>query len=132
MRCRSASMVRFARCSRACRGPGRARVANPQRQRPRRRRRRRVPPLIDGAPIARAGRSFRRERGVVVKMRRWIAPIVALTSLALCAGSAWAQKKYDQGASDTEIKIGQTMPYSGPASAYGTIGKAEAAYFKMI
>ena len=43
-----------------------------------------------------------------------------------------AQKKYDPGASDTEIKIGQTMPYSGPASAYGTIGKAEAAYFKMI
>src|SRR4030095_14075812 len=45
---------------------------------------------------------------------------------------ATAQKKYDPGASDTEIKIGQTMPYSGPASAYGTIGKAEAAYFKMI
>ncbi len=43
-----------------------------------------------------------------------------------------AQKKYDPGATDTEIKIGQTMPYSGPASAYGTIGKAEAAYFKMI
>ena len=45
---------------------------------------------------------------------------------------ALAQKKYDPGATDTEIKIGQTMPYSGPASAYGTIGKAEAAYFKMI
>ena len=43
-----------------------------------------------------------------------------------------AQKKYDPGASDTEIKIGNTMPYSGPASAYGTIGKAEAAYFKMV
>ena len=50
----------------------------------------------------------------------------------LAAGPASAQKKYDAGASDTEIKIGQTMPYSGPASAYGTIGKAEAAYFKMI
>ncbi len=37
-----------------------------------------------------------------------------------------------RGPSDTEIKLGQTMPYSGPASAYGTIGKAEAAYFQMI
>jgi branched-chain amino acid transport system substrate-binding protein len=46
--------------------------------------------------------------------------------------NALAEKKYDTGASDTEIKIGQTMPYSGPASAYGTIGKAEAAYFRMI
>ena len=55
---------------------------------------------------------------------------VALTLAA--APAACAQKKYDPGASDTEIKIGQTMPYSGPASAYGTIGKAEAAYFKMI
>ena len=45
---------------------------------------------------------------------------------------ALAQKKYDPGANDKEIKIGNTMPYSGPASAYGTIGKAEAAYFKMI
>ena len=42
------------------------------------------------------------------------------------------QKKYDPGASDTEIKIGQTMPYSGPLSAYGTIGKVEAAYFRKI
>ena len=46
--------------------------------------------------------------------------------------STIAQKKYDPGASDTEIKIGQTMPYSGPASAYGTLGKVEAAYFKKI
>ncbi|MCP1839865.1 branched-chain amino acid transport system substrate-binding protein [Bradyrhizobium sp. USDA 4524] len=45
---------------------------------------------------------------------------------------AQAQKKYDTGASDTEIKIGNIMPYSGPASAYGTIGKTEAAYFRMI
>ena len=56
------------------------------------------------------------------------------TALALAAtsGSVMAQKKYDPGANDTTIKVGQTMPYSGPASAYGTIGKAEAAYFKMI
>lgn len=45
---------------------------------------------------------------------------------------AEAQNKYDPGASDTEIKIGNIMPYSGPASAYGTIGKAEAAYFRKI
>ena len=43
-----------------------------------------------------------------------------------------AQKKYDPGATDNEIKIGNTNPYSGPASAYGTIGKAIAAYFKMV
>ena len=48
------------------------------------------------------------------------------------AAPAFAQKKYDTGATDTEIKIGQTMPYSGPASAYGQIGKTELAYFKMI
>jgi branched-chain amino acid transport system substrate-binding protein len=61
---------------------------------------------------------------------------ISLASLtvaaALAAAPALAQKKYDTGASDTEIKIGQTMPYSGPASAYGTIGRIEAAYFKMI
>jgi len=56
---------------------------------------------------------------------------VAALGLALAAPSL-AQKKYDPGASDTEIKIGQTMPYSGPASAYGTIGKLQAAYFKRI
>lgn len=57
---------------------------------------------------------------------------VLLFGLALSAGSAYAAKKYDEGASDTEIKVGQTMPYSGPASPYGQIGRAQAAYFKMI
>jgi ABC-type branched-subunit amino acid transport system substrate-binding protein len=52
--------------------------------------------------------------------------------LAAAAGTASAQKKYDPGASDTEIKIGNIMPYSGPASAYGVIGRTEAAYFKKI
>jgi ABC-type branched-subunit amino acid transport system substrate-binding protein len=56
----------------------------------------------------------------------------AIVGLALGASSALAQKKYDSGATDTEIKIGNIMPYSGPASAYGTIGKASAAYFKKI
>src|SRR5205823_1258387 len=48
------------------------------------------------------------------------------------ASPALAQKKYDPGASDTEIKIGNTNPYSGPASAYGTIGKTIEAYFKKV
>ncbi len=56
----------------------------------------------------------------------------AALALAATSGSALAQKKYDTGATDTEIKIGNIMPYSGPASAYGVIGKTEAAYFKMI
>ncbi|MGN8545380.1 ABC transporter substrate-binding protein [Bradyrhizobium sp. 13971] len=55
----------------------------------------------------------------------------ALT-MALSISAANAQKKYDPGAGDTEIKVGQTMPFSGPASAYSSIGKTEAAYFKMI
>jgi branched-chain amino acid transport system substrate-binding protein len=54
------------------------------------------------------------------------------TVLAIASAQALAQKKYDPGATDTEIKIGQAMPYSGPASAYGTIGKAEAAYFRKV
>jgi branched-chain amino acid transport system substrate-binding protein len=57
---------------------------------------------------------------------------VSAITLAVSATSALAQKKYDPGASDTEIKIGQTAPFSGPASAYATIAKAQAAYIKMI
>jgi ABC-type branched-subunit amino acid transport system substrate-binding protein len=56
----------------------------------------------------------------------------AAVVLAATGSSALAQKKYDIGATDTEIKIGNIMPYSGPASAYGVIGRTEAAYFKMI
>jgi branched-chain amino acid transport system substrate-binding protein len=56
----------------------------------------------------------------------------ALVVLAASASGALAQKKYDTGATDTEIKIGNIMPYSGPASAYGVIGSTEAAYFKKI
>ncbi|MBM7487446.1 branched-chain amino acid transport system substrate-binding protein [Bradyrhizobium sp. GM2.2] len=58
-----------------------------------------------------------------------------LAAFALCtamSGPVLAQKKYDSGASDTEIKIGNIMPYSGPASAYAAIGKAEEAYFNKI
>src|SRR6187399_1873106 len=56
----------------------------------------------------------------------------ALAILAATSSGALAQKKYDIGASDTEIKIGNIMPYSGPASAYGVIGKTEEAYFRKI
>jgi ABC-type branched-subunit amino acid transport system substrate-binding protein len=67
-------------------------------------------------------------------MRNGIFHLVTATALAvaLSATSASAQKKYDTGATDTEIKIGQTVPFSGPASPYASIGKAQAAYFKMI
>ena len=57
---------------------------------------------------------------------------IALTLLGLSTCTALAQKRYDTGATDTEIKVGNIMPYSGPASAYGVIGKTEEAYFKMV
>ena len=53
-------------------------------------------------------------------------------ALAFASSSAFAQKRYDTGASDTEIRIGNIVPYSGPASAYGVIGKTEGAYFDKI
>src|ERR1700753_3265679 len=67
-------------------------------------------------------------------MRNGIFHLVTATAVAvaLSASSAYAQKKYDTGATDTEIKIGQTVPFSGPASAYASIGKAQAAFFKCI
>ena len=60
---------------------------------------------------------------------RKILVVLSLTAVAL---TAHALKKYDQGASDTEIKIGNIVPYSGPASAYGAVGKAAGAYFDKI
>ncbi|HEX9322525.1 MAG TPA: ABC transporter substrate-binding protein [Xanthobacteraceae bacterium] len=60
------------------------------------------------------------------------AAVFALALMGLAAAPAAAQKKYDPGASDAEIKIGNTMPYSGPASAYGVIGKTEATYFNKV
>jgi branched-chain amino acid transport system substrate-binding protein len=56
----------------------------------------------------------------------------APAAIALAALPARAEKLYGPGVTDTEIKIGNTVPYSGPASSYGTIGKAETAYFKML
>src|SRR6266700_7043952 len=67
-------------------------------------------------------------------MKNGIFRLIAATATvaALSTSSALAQNKYDTGATDTEIKIGQTVPFSGPASAYAGIGKTQAAYLKMI
>ncbi len=64
--------------------------------------------------------------------RRIFAIKVALISTALSVGSVFGQNKYDPGANDKEIKIGHINPYSGPASAYGTIGKSIAAWFEKV
>ena len=69
-----------------------------------------------------------REEGM--SLFRSTAVVLALS--ATFATSSLAQKQYDTGASDTEIKLGQTIPLSGPASAYGSIGKVQAAYIRMI
>jgi branched-chain amino acid transport system substrate-binding protein len=57
---------------------------------------------------------------------------VCLLSCVLVSAPASAQQAYSPGVTDTEIKLGQTMPYSGPASAYGIVGRVQAAYFKMV
>src|SRR6516162_3145852 len=57
---------------------------------------------------------------------------LSVVALVVAGGVALAAGQYGPGVSDTEIKIGNTMPYSGPASSYGTIGKSDAAYFAMI
>src|SRR5467141_2924337 len=73
-----------------------------------------------------------RETVMPVTMNRIAIVSAAFAVLAASSSGALAQKKYDTGATDTEIKIGNIMPYSGPASAYGVIGKTEEAYFKKI
>src|SRR5262249_59299923 len=67
-----------------------------------------------------------------MKMQKSWLFVTLLAGAALAAFPAAAQKKYDPGASDTEIKIGNINPYSGPASAYGVIGKTIAAYFNKV
>jgi branched-chain amino acid transport system substrate-binding protein len=69
-------------------------------------------------------------------MRFWQASLIAIAIAAVGAAvnlnAVAAQKQYGPGVSDTTIKVGNIMPYSGPASAYGIIGQTEAAFFKMI
>ena len=65
-------------------------------------------------------------------MKLKLMPVAALLAAALASPAALAQKKYDPGASDKEVLLGHINPYSGPASAYGTIGRVIAAYFKKV
>ena len=62
---------------------------------------------------------------------KWQAPAAAAL-LSIAATTHATEKKYGTGITDTEIKLGQTSPFSGAASAYSVIAKAQAAYFKMI
>ena len=65
--------------------------------------------------------------------RRTVLSLPIVAAVSATAGSARAaERKYDPGVSDTEIKIGQTMPYSGPASSFGTQGHTAMAFYKMI
>jgi branched-chain amino acid transport system substrate-binding protein len=64
--------------------------------------------------------------------RNWLRVAATVAIAAVVANPVAAQKKYDPGASDREIKIGNIVPYSGPASAYGEVGKTQAAYFRKI
>ena len=65
-------------------------------------------------------------------MQRSVQISLSAAIIAFASAPAFPAGQYRPGVTDTEIKIGNTMPYSGPASAYGTIGKSEAAYFAMI
>jgi branched-chain amino acid transport system substrate-binding protein len=70
--------------------------------------------------------------GSMTFLRKWMTAAIVFLGVIIATGAAVAQKSNAPGVSDNEIKIGQTMPYSGPASAWGTIGRAELAYFTMI
>jgi branched-chain amino acid transport system substrate-binding protein len=72
------------------------------------------------------------EKGKETMVSKYWAFTAAAAFTVTAVSPALAQKKYAPGVTDAEIKIGQTMPYSGPASAWGTVGLAELAYFKMI
>src|SRR5215475_13346701 len=65
-------------------------------------------------------------------MKRSLAVVALAGALACASTAASAEKKYGPGVTDSEIKIGNTMPYSGPLSNVGSIGRTEAAYFKML
>jgi ABC-type branched-subunit amino acid transport system substrate-binding protein len=78
------------------------------------------------------GRIFRQEEHPNMSNRIPAMVATALLAVAFSTSQSLAQKKYDTGASDTEIKFGQTVPFSGPYSAYANIGKSELAYFNMI
>ena len=68
----------------------------------------------------------------MIFVNKWMTAAIVFSTIAIVADDAKAEKKYGPGVTDTGIKVGQTMPYSGPASAWGTVGRAELAYFRMI
>jgi branched-chain amino acid transport system substrate-binding protein len=82
--------------------------------------------------VRRRARPARRQ--LMLRVLKEILRTLVLSAIVVVASVAFAaaQKKYDTGVTDTEIKIGNIMPYSGPASAYGIIGKTMSAYFRMI
>jgi len=89
---------------------------------------------LEDAPDNRRGDAFKeiREINMPAFGWRWGAFAAVLALAAATLSPTFAQNRYDTGATDSEIKIGNIMPYSGPASAYGVIGRTEAAYFNMI
>jgi ABC-type branched-subunit amino acid transport system substrate-binding protein len=87
------------------------------------------PSYMGGNSMKRALKDF-----IKTPCLRTLLRTIALSGLVMAAAAlpAAAQKKYDTGVTDTEIKIGNIMPYSGPASAYGIIGETMSAHFRMI
>jgi branched-chain amino acid transport system substrate-binding protein len=83
------------------------------------------------AVVAEAPALMRERKMLTSRNRVEVTRLVLVLTVIVSAGAS-AQKRYDIGASDTEIKIGNIMPYNGPASAYGVIGKTEQAYFNKV
>lgn len=69
---------------------------------------------------------------MTLRCTRWFRLLALLLTVSGLSSAAWAQKKYDPGANDSEIRIGQTLPYSGPVSMLGNVGKVSAAYLDMV
>jgi ABC-type branched-subunit amino acid transport system substrate-binding protein len=113
-----------ARRKRLCGGANRKRAAHPAGAD-------RANPATDKAVETKPDRSINFME-TNMNYRQWMAMAVTFGIGALVASPVAAQKRYDPGASDSEIKIGNIMPYSGPASAYGEMGKTEAAYFRKV
>ena len=82
--------------------------------------------------MKRCAKDFIRTLGLSLGFSLGLSLGLSCVIIAAASVPAAAQKKYDAGVTDKEIKIGNIMPYSGPASAYGIIGKTMSAYFRMI